>query len=689
MIIQAFCAAILFLFSGQTANARSDQTIRAKTELVELRAVVTDDFGKLVVDLKKDDFELLVDKKRQPIDFFSSIQVESGKGKKPAGKSLDVHLREAPARTITLLVDNLHLSFRSLVYTKQALRRFVDEKITAQDAVSLVASAGSLGTEQFTRDHLALRYGIERISPMGTGLANPFQIPANVWAYIADTAGWGDPDARALWQTLTVGVQSRHQGTDGTNPRVYVPLVSYLRNSTLTTLKDMAARMAALPGQRIMIFFSDGFTSGYGQTGELEQAIGSAVRAGVAIYSICTDGLQPPIHFDIPSTRNGDTRTDPTILASLQKYASEADQEKLNGIHALASDTGGQLYHSTNDISKAINKALDANQSYYVLGYYLSDGSDEPCHHVAIKVKGHPEHAVRAPKSFFVETGRTAGEAAETPVQRMIQAIWNPLPSTDINISLSADYLESDNDPGKVTLTVLVDGSSLRFREENGYHLSDFEVVEWIFDPYDKKIQNYADLVQARIVPQTLASARQNGFRVIRRVDLNPGIYQTRIGVREIGTNRMGTTSAWVQVPDLAHTALVLSSLMISEAPLKDGGAEFTLKNASVGRLRMSQGIRLFPPGAVYGYFFRIQKTPALPDVSGLEYQAEIIEAGKPAASSGWARVPTGKQDAKGFTVDGLIDGTKLSCGVYELRVTVRQAASKLTAQRSVIFGID
>ncbi len=63
-----------------------------------------------------------------------------------------------------LYVDNLHLSFSSLNAVKQAMRRFVDERLTEQDMVALATSSGTLGiAQQFTRDRQIIRYAIEQI----------------------------------------------------------------------------------------------------------------------------------------------------------------------------------------------------------------------------------------------------------------------------------------------------------------------------------------------------------------------------------------------------------------------------------------------------------------------------------------------------------------------------------------------
>ena len=56
--------------AGQARDGQDQPPIRVKTELIELRAVVTDKRGQPISDLKKEDFELTENGKRQEVGFF-------------------------------------------------------------------------------------------------------------------------------------------------------------------------------------------------------------------------------------------------------------------------------------------------------------------------------------------------------------------------------------------------------------------------------------------------------------------------------------------------------------------------------------------------------------------------------------------------------------------------------------------
>jgi hypothetical protein len=116
-----------------------DDVIRVKTDLVQLRAVVTDKNGQLVDNLKQDDFEVLENGQPQSVGLFSLERIQKGSSSPVASdrKSVAVpdqpgpsHVSAKPVRTIVLFVDTLHLSSVSFLRAKQQLKRFVDEQIT-------------------------------------------------------------------------------------------------------------------------------------------------------------------------------------------------------------------------------------------------------------------------------------------------------------------------------------------------------------------------------------------------------------------------------------------------------------------------------------------------------------------------------------------------------------------------------
>ena len=156
IVLSLFFASQISLALSQESTQKKgeqDQAVRLKTELVELRAVVTDKKGNPISDLKKEDFEVLEDGVRQEISFFSLEKIQSrpevARAKDatlpPAAPPTSANAAESPARTVVLFVDTLHLSTSSFIRAKQQLKQFIDEQLTDQDLVAVVTTSSSLG----------------------------------------------------------------------------------------------------------------------------------------------------------------------------------------------------------------------------------------------------------------------------------------------------------------------------------------------------------------------------------------------------------------------------------------------------------------------------------------------------------------------------------------------------------------
>src|SRR5437762_8382274 len=64
----------VFFVAITSAAAQDDDVVKIDTELVSFEVTVTDKHGKLVPNLKKEDFRLLEDGVERPIEFFQPIK---------------------------------------------------------------------------------------------------------------------------------------------------------------------------------------------------------------------------------------------------------------------------------------------------------------------------------------------------------------------------------------------------------------------------------------------------------------------------------------------------------------------------------------------------------------------------------------------------------------------------------------
>jgi VWFA-related protein len=318
----------------QQKKAEKDWVIELKTILVELRAVVTDSKGNLVQGLKKEDFELSEKGRPQGISSFAEERVG------PISINQRVTLANVtpaepppparePARSLLLFADTINMAGQNLRRVKQGLKKFVDEQMTDQDAVMIMTSGGMEAIPaRFTRERNLLRHYIDKISSWGAGATSWFT------AALAADVRRENPEAINVAINLLISEESL-------NPAMLSPQMlkqmalgragevlnqaSYKRTSLLGTFRAAAELMSKAPGQRVMFFFSDGFSQfdsrGYVDSIELQQAISRAVRSGLVVFSINSKGLEAPLEVD--ASRRGPQLSafDPRMNGRIASYA--------------------------------------------------------------------------------------------------------------------------------------------------------------------------------------------------------------------------------------------------------------------------------------------------------------------------------------------------------------------------------
>jgi VWFA-related protein len=656
---------------AQEKKEEQDKQLRLKADLVQVRAVVTDKRGQPVAGLKKEDFQIHEDNRPQEISFFSAedVGIRSDPQRQAEPKNLREPLQDA-GRSIVLFVDTVHTSFANIARVKQTLRRFVDEQMTDRDMVALMTSTGALGLmEQFTRDRQLLRAAIERLTAWRLSLQETLFTP-----YLAaQIVNRGDRPSLALGIEILrqeepmakeLRTEIAEQQVRG-QARQILAEASYRRAVTLATLKGVVERTAEMPGQRMIALFSEGFsmlgTVGGQDTGDLQPAISRAVRSGVVIYAIAAQGLQPMMitasHPGLPPPRKrGDTAMEREV-ADVTSMLSASERDLETGLIIISKDTGGEAFFNTNDLNGRLQKALSDNRVYYSFAYHAPD--DDPAakskkfHAITVRVRNHPEYKIRTQRGYQPLEAKPE-EQPVTPQLRLARAIGSPLPVTTIPVAVSADYFERESLTGQAYIQIYVDANALQYREQDKHYLFDLETAITIYDLTGKRVHLSTKAANGKFTAERLELAKRMGYRYTERVPLKPGVYQARIGVMETATERIGTATGWIEVPDLDKGRLTLSALLLSresapnQQPAVKAGAVESLSPA------VTQGITVFSAGAELEYHLIIhpgkdQKT------SELSMQIELAQGDRLIYQGQWGGIESRvvEKDSKGIEVGG------------------------------------
>ncbi|HJQ25907.1 MAG TPA: VWA domain-containing protein [Blastocatellia bacterium] len=685
MILKKVYAIIVLLLSlasiaaaqpPQNKPADQEQPLKLKTDLIELRVVVTDKKGQPIDNLKQADFEILEDGKPQQVSFFSVEHVTDKPNAAAAAapdkpRTATPGPATAPARTIVLFVDALHLSTFSWMRAKKQLRQFIDEQMTDQDLVAVVSTWGTLGVlQQFMRNRAMLKHALDKIPLFSTR-------DSDFTPYLAARVLSTDEEAISL----AIAIVAKEDGAEFRNPtmaQAYVEaraneILGMERNwrmATLQSLKGVSDRLAEMPGQRIIAFVSDGFTmldAGMVMDNDSVTAVtGRAARSGVVIYSFDAQGLAvPPDNHILSAGRN--------------------DEQSL--LRTLAYDTGGEPFLNRNDMNIWLQKMLDANRIYYALAYYAADDKDpKKFRKLKIRVKDHPEYEVRAQKGYVPAEAKKE-EVAAGPREVLFKAMVAPLPVTAIGVTAAAEFLEREDDDAQALLRIHLDGKTLQFTPQDVHHQFNGEVAITVYEPSGKVSESSAEALRLTLTEQQFERVKREGFSFSRRLKLSPGIHQVRVGILDAKSQSMGTAMAWVEVPDLRKGKLAMSSIFLGKEQ-KAGGAATAERGPA--RLQPLFDNASFRPGESVFYRTVIYNVTNDANAVPAMLKVQITGDGKTVYDGDWQDVAarTMRKDKKGIEVGGQLK-LGLAPGVYDLTVSVKDHRSKKPVQQTVSFEIE
>ncbi len=548
-----FCLLLSFSVSERASNAQSGQqpdSIKVKTEVIQLRAVVNDRKGRPVEGLTKDDFLLTEDGVAQPIEFFSQLRLLHGSqtntpptGRSRSGQNVEtsgvVPGTARSQRFILLLVDLIHNSPEGLSNTRTVLKRLVAEQIGEYDQIAVAASSDPA---KFTGNRDVLQVEIDKIPA----------IP------ILDQQLYPDPLLTPSNAARIVRGES-DRFPPGVPPQAAASLlqqVSTRRDMLLARAKAAVSILGEQPGQRILAIFSEGISMvdrrGELATAALYPVISQATRSGVMIYCFDVRGLRPAMMaaaMERPSSVNySDARhsADP-----VGRTIDDHKRDMQSCMNAMANETGGEAFFDTNKWSEMTSRMLENNQVFYELAYYPSDKADPSrFRRIALKVRNHPEYKVRTQKGYVLaELRQSPVDSHKLELDDLYKSLREGTLATDVSITPTMSVIAQTEEGADVEFRVHIRGEDVRQREQDGGFYTEIEILILVDDPKGKEILTFREKVRGTLNSAQLAASRMKGFVYTKKAHLPLGEYATKIGLIDTVGRRTGVTGLHVTIP--------------------------------------------------------------------------------------------------------------------------------------------
>jgi VWFA-related protein len=576
-----FSAVSLLLFctiiSAQTKPEQKPEppgeaqdVIKFETSLVQTDVMVFDKNGRFVDGLKPEMFQLKINNAPREISFFEKVTSGLNNSAQPAvavePNSIDARKREAQRRAVIFYVDDLHLAPDSLVRTRQALLDFIDHRISDNDLVAITSPSGQIGfLQQLTSSKDALRSAVARLNYRANPKLDMDKPPMS--EYLALKIREGDEQAityfiqevqkQNCYRTragliCSVSPQSARQLVKNRANEIAVESAP-ATDDTLRLLEGLMRTAAQLPGRKLVFVISDGFFLNDKKTGSLDRikkVTDAAGRAGVVIYTLDARGI---VGDSIDINRPMDDKGLLTV-AGIGELAASQD-----GLNALAKDTGGQALRNTNlPMHEWVEKVMDETSNYYLLAWKPDNDEQKrgKFKNIEITIPSRPDLKVRVRGSYFKSAAlpllTTKKKKDKDPLKArdddMRLVIDAPVSQNEIPTALDLHFNQMPGFGTSVMATISIDDSALTFDLTDGKLAADVDIGGIFYDEKGKPINSFVG--RLRIFPKEGAPKQKRSIYQFSTL-VPGGLYQVRIGIRDLKSSRAGSAIDWITVPKI------------------------------------------------------------------------------------------------------------------------------------------
>jgi VWFA-related protein len=550
VLVGALAATVIGARWTGVAQDAQAPVFRTAVNLVELDVSVLDRDRRPVRGLVAGDFTITEDGRQQRVVAVSHVDVavvDPARSARMRFATRDIAANDlgeeiGDGRLVAIVFDDVNLPADDpdIVRGTREVARYIVDELGPSDMAAVVYAHQGGRSQDFTSDRTKLLEAIDRFQPVTLDLRTP--TPTGM--------GPGGGDMIQRWSPTLMRS-------------------SCMRNEpAVPTLDTVASRMATAPGRRkALVFLSIGvamsLTAGSGCGGELNAVMRDvyrkAQRANVNIYAIDPTGRGGYVDY----LRASEVRRQQDAAMGLRPRPVNT-RAMQDFMRAAADNTGGRAIVNTDAIESEIDRLLEEDRSYYLVGYEPTNlAPDGKFRKVEVKVN-RPDVSVRSRSGYWaarpdeiVERRTAEGPTTnDASLAGLLVSQGVPIRAHAVAIGLTSPA------PTDRRADVLV-SLSLRFPAVRTPTTDSVTLVRNVYDESGNPGPPTRDIVQVPLAP---GSGEVLRHEVIQRLSLAPGRYQVRYNAQSTVLGRNGTVYADVEVPDFRRLALGLSGVVLARA---------------------------------------------------------------------------------------------------------------------------
>jgi len=532
-------------------------TFKVRVNLVLVRVVVRDEHGKIVDNLKKEDFQLFDNRKPQAISTFAvetpsthavPVVNVSDSAAEPGEKS--VPGPALPQRFVSMMFDDLHLKMQDAVTVRASGVKILDA-LTPTDRVGVYTTSGQV-TQEFTADRELLKQAMDRIiaRPVtGDSMAECPDLPyyqADLIVNKSDT------------QALSVAAADTLQCAFGGDQRMLSAATSMAQSaaSRVLNLGDTASeyayshldavlrRLGGMPGQRKMVFISPGFLLTT-LIAERSDVIDRATKAGIVIDTVDARGLYTPdINGDISNPPHDSSNT----AGFKNSYRVESQFQEGQILADFAYGTGGTYFHDRNDLDVGLRNSIAAPSTSYLLGFSPQNLKLNGSFHILkVTLTAKQKYALQARRGYYAP--RTMKDPDETAKEEIQEAVFSQEEIRDLPLDLQTQFFRSDATKARLSVLARLDLKSLKFKRVGDRNADNLTLATVIFDENGNFVTGGEKILEMNLLDATLQKLDRSGITVKSTFDVKPGNYLVRLVIRDKEGELMAARNGAVAIP--------------------------------------------------------------------------------------------------------------------------------------------
>jgi len=571
-------------------NPPQSAVFRNSGEEVLVDVTVRDKKGRLIKDLKPENFEIFDNGARKTIKSFRLVEGTDAVNPNGVKMQLDP-LRQI--RLITLIFHGLDQNGRILC--RDAAMTLIKSELGQNVYMSVLSIGHRLQAIQpFTNDRELLRKAINR----ATGGADDFtgdsaQILSDLQQQVGPFQGGGNSITDQVNNLSTGGGGTGAAGAPNGSAAANAAMAQIMLQMLTASQEDVSTERGRdaiyallnavkdqyiLPGRKTVLLFSSGFAVPQSAEQAFQNVISIANRSNVSFYSIDSHGLTVrSANQDSISGLNNAAAQDmanatpgKSVSMDMAKQQDRAmDSGKANTqdtLGRLAKETGGDLIANTNDFKTPVRRITEEIETYYEISYDPQiEKYDGSLRTISVKTDD-SNYRVQARSSYFALPPSLTNNGQvilpyEVPLLKALDQ--RPLSrdfafkSTGMHFRGAADAPTCD-----VVLDVPIRSLTLNENKAAGDYEGKLAYLALVKDSKGQILKKFRNEVALTITPDKLEAFKAGHFVYAEPFQLAPGRYTLDTAVLDTAGEKVSARKSSFMVP-APGTALSISSITV------------------------------------------------------------------------------------------------------------------------------